>query len=149
MSWIDEELDRMEELRSASAPEPSEQEIAAAVRAWWAWLGEALKRSIAQARELGAITADISEPFTSSYRVSSEAGLAVEITLDDQIRAARFEYSASKAGAIAPEGGVITLRPRGRGRIAAFYADQQLHEQELMRTLLKPVLFPTLPSDET
>jgi hypothetical protein len=149
MSWIEEELERVEELRGASAPEPSEQEIAAAVRDWWRWLGEALKRSIGQARELGAISADVSEPFSNTYRVSNnEAGLAVVITLDEQIRAARYDYSAASQGGKAPEGGVLTLRPRGRGRIATFLADRQLHEQELMRTLLKPVLFPDLPSEE-
>src|SRR5215467_572807 len=133
MSWVDEELERLEELRAASAPEPSEQEIAAAVHDWWRWLGEALKRSIGQARELGAISAAVSEPFSNAYRVNnSEAGLAIVIELDEQIRAARFEYSAADQGGKAPEGGVLTLRPRGRGRIATFLADRQLHEQELM-----------------
>jgi hypothetical protein len=150
VSWVEEELERLEELRAASAPEPSEQEIAAAVRDWWRWLGESLKRSVGQARELGAISAEVSEPFSNAYRVAnSEAGLAAVIELDEQIRAARFDYSASNQGGNAPEGGVLTLRPRGRGRIATFFADRQLHEQELMRTLLKPVLFPDLPSDET
>ena len=149
MSWVDEELERVEELRAASAPDPSEQEIAAAVRDWWRWLGDALKRSVAQAREVGAINADLSEPFSNAYRVSnSEAGLAVVIELDEQIRAARYDYSAADQGGKAPEGGVLTLRPRGRGRIATFLADRQLHEQDLMRTLLKPVLFPELPSEE-
>ena len=150
MSWVDEELERMEELRAASAPEPSEQEIASAVRDWWRWLGEALKRSIGQARELGAISAEVSEPFSNAYRVAnSEAGLAIVIELDEQIGAARFDYSAADQGGKAQEGGMLTLRPRGRGHIATFLADRQLHEQELMRTLLKPVLFPDLPSEET
>lgn len=161
MSWIDEELDRTEALQLANAPPPSEQEIAEAVRNWWRWFAEALKRNTDDARQHG-LTADFTEPAPERYRVSNpEAGLAADFALDEQIRSVHFDYSSSNSNnpapeaapasgpaisTSAPEGGVLTLRPRGRNRVAAFLSDQQLYENELMRTLLKPVLFPNLPS---
>lgn len=161
MSWLDEELDRVEELQLASAPPPSESEAAEAARKWWQWFGEALKRN-AEAAQRSGIPADFSEPAPGRYRVANtEAGLAVDLAYDDQIRSVHFDYSSSKNDVAAPEaaptsapamspappeGGVLTLRPRGRNRIAAFLSDQHLYEQELMRTVLKPVLFPNLPS---
>ena len=148
MSWIDEELDRIEELRAAEAPHPTEQEIASAVARWWQWLGEALRRNVALAQEHG-LNAALSEAGRNRYRISSsESNLAVDVVLDQQIRSVRFDYGSLNGSSTAPEGGIITLRPRGRNRIAAYISDQQLNEQDLMRTLLKPVLFPTLPSDE-
>ena len=148
MSWIDEEFDRMEELRAADAPPPTEQEVASAVARWWQWLGEALRRNVKTAQEHG-LSAELSEPGANHYRIASpESNLAVDLVLDQQIRGARFDYASSNGSSTPPEGGIITLRPRGRNRIAAYISDQQLHEQDLMRTLLKPVLFPTLPSDE-
>jgi len=149
MSWIDEELERRTELMAGGAPMPTEQESAAAVQQWWRWLGERLKQSVQEAQERAGLIAESSEPFTNTYRVSNpEAGLALVITLDEQIRAARFDYTSSGERAIAPQGGVLTLRPRSRSRIAVYYADQHLHEDDLLKTLLKPVLFPELPSEE-
>jgi hypothetical protein len=149
MSWIEDELEFREELRAGSVPMPSEQECATAVLEWWKWLGEMLKRSVEEAQQRATVISEFSEPAADTYRVSNpEAGLALNVALDEQIRAARFDYTSSGERAIAPEGGVLTLRPRVHGRIAVYYADQHLHENELMRTLLKPVLFPELPSEE-
>ncbi|HZU22181.1 MAG TPA: hypothetical protein VE998_05055 [Terriglobales bacterium] len=161
MSWIDEELDREHDVQHASQPAPSDEQVLEAARAWWQWFGQALKRNADDARQRG-IPADFSEPARERYRVSnSEAGLAANFALDEQIRSVRFDYSSSKANMAAPEaaptsapaisnappeGGVITLRPRGSNRVAPFLSDQHLYEHELMRTLLKPVLFPNLPS---
>jgi hypothetical protein len=161
MSWIDEELDREQEAQHASEPAPSEQEIAEAVRNWWRWFGEALKRNCEDARQRG-IPAELSEPAPERYRVkNSEAGLAADFALDEQIRSVHFDYASSNPKSPAPEaaptsmpaistappeGGVLTLRPRGRDRVAPFLSDQHLYEQDLMRTLLKPVLFPNVPS---
>jgi hypothetical protein len=161
MSWIDEELDREQEVQHASEPAPTEQEVAEAVRQWWQWFGQALQRNAEDARQRG-IPADFSDPAPGRYRVANaEAGLAADFALDDQIHSVRFDYSSSKSNVPAPEaaptsapaisdappeGGVLTLRPRGRSRVAPFLSDQHLYEQDLMRTLLKPVLFPNLPS---
>lgn len=161
MSWIDEELDREQEAQHAAEPPPTDQEIVEAVRDWWQWFGGALKHNAEAAHERG-IPADFSEPAPERYRVSnSEAGLAADFALDEQIRSVRFDYSSSNSKVAAPEvaptsapaistappeGGVLTLRPRGRSRVAPYLSDRQLFEQDLMRTLLKPVLFPNLPS---
>jgi hypothetical protein len=161
MSWIDEELDREQEVQHAAEPLPSEQEVAASVQAWWRWFGDALKRNCEDARGRG-IPADFSEPKAGRFRVSnSEPGLAADFALDEQIRSVRFDYSSSNPNTPAPEaapssapaisnappeGGVLTLRPRGRNRVAPFLSDQHLYEQDLMRTLLRPVLLPNLPS---
>ena|SRR5215469_2057755 len=161
MNWIDEELDREQEAQHASEPPPSEQEIAEAVRSWWRWFGDALRGNSVEARE-HAIPVSFSEPAPERYRVAnSEAGLAVDFALDQQIRSVHFDYSSSNSDNPAPEaaptslpaistappeGGVLTLRPRGRQRVAPYLSDQHLYEQELMRTLLKPVLFPNQPS---
>jgi len=126
MNWIDEELDREQEAQHASQSPPSEQEIAEAVRSWWRWFGDALKGNCVEARE-HAIPASFSEPAPERYRVAnSEAGLAVDFALDEQIRSVHFDYSSSNSNtpvpeaaptslpAIStapPEGGVLTLRP--------------------------------------
>ena len=95
MNWIDEELDREQEAQHASQSPPSEQEIAEAVRSWWRWFGDALKGNCVEARE-HAIPASFSEPAPERYRVAnSEAGLAVDFALDEQIRSVHFDYSSS------------------------------------------------------
>ncbi|MBV8207885.1 MAG: hypothetical protein JO041_13930 [Acidobacteria bacterium] len=162
MSWLDEELEHVEELRHSSET-PSDAQVYSAVRAWWQWFGEALKRNAEEARR-HEISAEFSQSATGHYRLANrEAGLAADFALDEQIRSVRFDYSSSHPGTpapeaapasapaiagAAPEGGVLTLRPRGAARVAPFLSDQHLHEQELMRTLLKPVLFPDAPSTE-
>jgi len=161
MNWIDEELDREQEVQHASASPPTEQEIAEALRDWWRWFGDVLQGNCEDARE-HAISASFSEPAPERYRVANgEAGLAVDFALDEQIRSVHFDYSSSNSSTLVPEaaptsvpaistappeGGVLTLRPRGHHRIAPYLSDQHLYEQELMRTLLKPVLFPNQPS---
>jgi len=93
MNWIDEELDREQEAQHASEPPPSEQEIAEAVRSWWRWFGDALRGNSVEARE-HAIPVSFSEPAPERYRVAnSEAGLAVDFALDQQIRSVHFDYS--------------------------------------------------------
>src|SRR5262245_12113464 len=125
MTWIEDELEFRDELRAGAAPAPTEQESAAAVREWWRWLGGSLKRNVEVAQERATVMADVSAPFTDTYRVNHpDAGLAMTVVLDEQMRTATFDYTSSEQRAIAPQGGVLTLRPRAGGRIAVYYADQ-------------------------
>ena len=159
--WTDDELDRRgaegataeltnAELANAISPEEiSAEEMTANVAQWWKALKEALKEAVARVRDQG-INAEVVEEAEGHYRVSNHSvGLCLDIMLDAPDGIVRFSYASPSAKTIAPEGGMLTLRARTGGRIQTFYSDQHLDQEQLLETVLRPVLFPALPSEET
>jgi hypothetical protein len=145
--WLDEELERQAAEQKPSV-EVSGEEISRRTQQWWASLKESLQQDVERAAARG-IDADLSEPEEGHIRVSNHsAGIDLDVFLDEPDGNVRFGYVAHGARAIAPEGGILTLRSRSAGRIQPFYSDQHLSREQLRETLLKPVLFPAMPTEE-
>ena len=145
--WLDEELERQAAEQKAPV-ELTGEEIAQRTQQWWASLKESLQQDVQRASALG-LDAKLAEPEAGHIRVSNRnAGLNLDVFLDAPDGNVRFNYEAHGDRAIAPEGGILTLRTRAGGRVQPFYSDQHLSGEQLRETLLKPVLFPTMPSVE-
>jgi hypothetical protein len=147
MSWIDDEFELIDDLRAEGREAPSPADVAAASRRWWTALRETLERDLHLAADRG-IAADLAVPDEDHYRINSvESGLRVELEFDPDARTVRFEFTSDGQRAGAPEGGIFSLRPRPSGGVQAFYSDEPINRDKLSETVLKPVLFPTVPSE--
>jgi hypothetical protein len=147
MSWIDDEFELMEDIRAEGREEPSPVDVAAAVHRWWRGLRETLERDLKAAAQRG-VAGDLSAPDDDHYRIhSAESGITVDLELDPDARTVRFDFTSGGSRGGAPEGGIFSLRPRPSGNVHAFYADQQISRDKVSETVLKPVLFPTVPTE--
>jgi hypothetical protein len=135
-------------VEEVSLEEVSAEEMTANMAQWWTALKEALTEAVERVRDQG-INAEVVEAAEGHYRVSNQsAGLDLDVVLDAPDGIVRFSYASPSGKTIAPEGGMLTLRARSGGRIQTFYSDQHLSQEQLLETLLRPVLFPALPSEE-
>jgi hypothetical protein len=145
MDWLDEELARLHHV--GGTPSEPAADAAAAVARWWRHLADVLERDVERALSAG-LTADFSREGEYAYRVSNAAaGLQLDVALDAASQNVIFNYRSSAATASAPEGGILRLR-HDRAAVHPYYSDQGLNDAQLSETLLKPVLFPALPSSE-
>jgi len=145
MDWLDQELARLHK-PGRVAPEAAARSEGV-IAAWWRRLADVLRRDIDRANAAG-IGADFSREGDTTYRVrNAAAGLELETTLDRSAQNVIFNYRSTAQNASAPEGGILSLRQE-RGAVRPYYSDQELNDAQLSETLLKPVLFPALPSDE-
>ncbi len=158
--WVDEEFARQQERDGAGEPPLDVATVAAALARWWEQLGTGLRQDVERA-SARAVRAEFLRPAPHQYRVRNlREELALDVLLDLEARNVRFDYTSQKEGdqviepgdgrqprGLAPEGGILSLRPRAYG-VAVFYSDQHLSAEQLRKTLLKPVLFPEMPSEE-
>src|SRR5690242_20503569 len=146
MDWLDQELSRLQSAGDTGTS-ASVTHSAGAIATWWRRLGDVLQRYVDRANDAG-VASDLTRNADNTYRVSNAAaGLALEITLDPATQKLVFNYRSTASDASAPEGGIMSLREE-RGAIRPYYSDQELNDAQISETLLKPVLFPALPSDE-
>jgi hypothetical protein len=144
-NWIDDELERVAELH---AEQPSEQQVSQAAVRWWEQLGAGLREDVDRMRRRD-LDAEFLQPQANCYEVRNpEAGLVLSVELDADARTVHFDFRSESEQTAAPEGGFFSLRARGASRIVAFYADQEMTPDRVLRTLLKPVLFPAEPTEE-
>jgi len=143
--WSDDQLQRVAEMH---AGQPVERQIDSAVRHWWEQLEAGLRDEVERMRRRD-LDAGFEQPSSTCYEVRNpEAALVLTVELDAEARTVHFDYRSESELTAAPEGGFFSLRPRGNSRIAAFYADQEMTPDRLLRTLLKPVLLPAEPTEE-
>lgn len=143
--WIDDELERVAELH---AEQPSEERVSQAVLRWWEHLGAGIRDDIDRMRRRD-LDAEFMDHQPHCYEVRNpKAGLVLSVELDAEARTVHFDYGSERERAAVPEGGFFSLRCQGSGRIVAFYADQEMTPDRVLRTLLKPVLFPAEPTEE-
>ena len=144
MPWIDDELERVAELH---AEQPDEEQVSQAVLRWWDQLGNGIREDVERMRRRD-LEAEFLVPQAYCYEVRNpQPGLVLAVELDPEARTVHFDYRSEAEQAAAPEGGFLSLRCRGT-RIVAFYADQEMTPDRVLRTLLKPVLFPAEPTEE-
>jgi hypothetical protein len=144
-NWIDDELERVAELH---AEQPSEEQVSKSVLRWWEQLGAGIREDIERMRRRD-LNAEFRQPVPTCYEVRNpEAGLLLAVDLDAEAHTAHFDYRSESEQVAAPEGGFLSLRCRDGNRIVAFYADQEMTPDRILRTLLKPVLFPAEPTEE-
>jgi hypothetical protein len=143
--WSDDQLQRVAEMH---AGQPAERQADSAVEHWWDQLEAGLREEVERMsrRDLNAA---FEQPSPTCYEVHNpDAALVLSVELDAEARTVHFDYRSESEHTAVPEGGFFSLRPRGNVRIAAFYADQEMTPDRLLRTLLKPVLFPAEPTEE-
>ena len=144
-NWIDDELERVAELH---AEQPSEEQVSSSVIRWWDQLGAGIRADVERMRRRD-LNAEFLQPASTSYEVrNGEAGLVLAVELDAEARTVHFDYRSESEHVAAPEGGFLSLRCRDGSRIVAYYADQEMTPDRILRTLLKPVLFPAEPTEE-
>jgi hypothetical protein len=144
-NWIDDELERVAELH---ADQPSDEQVSQAVQRWWDQLGSGIREDVERMRRRD-LDAEFLAPQANCYEVRNPAGgLVLSVELDPEARTVHFDYRSESEQAAAPEGGFLSLRCRGAGHVVAFYADQEMTPDRVLRTLLKPVLFPAEPTEE-
>jgi hypothetical protein len=147
MSWIDEEFELLEEMRQNGGLAPTPADVAASVQRWWDSLKQAIQQDLEVVRQRG-ITADFSALDADHLRVrNGEAGISVDVVLDPEARNVKFDFTSDANRGGAPEGGIFSLRPRSSGNVQAFYSDEHVNREKVVETLLKPVLFPTIPTE--
>ena len=143
--WSDDQLQRVAEMH---AGQPAERRIDSAVEHWWEQLRAGLREEADRMRRR-EVDADFEQLSPTCYEVRNpEAALVLAVELDADARTVHFDYRSESEHTAAPEGGFFSLRPRGNNRIVAFYADQEMTPDRLLRTLLKPVLLPAEPTEE-
>ena len=143
--WIDDELERVAELH---AEQPSEEQVSSSTLRWWDQLGAGIREDVERMRRRD-LDGEFLQPSPTCYEVrNGEAGLVLSVELDAEARTVHFDYRSETAQTAAPEGGFLSLRCRGGNRIVAYYADQEMTPDRILRTLLKPVLFPAEPTEE-
>ena len=144
-NWIDDELERVAELH---AEKPSKEQVSKSVLRWWDQLGAGLNEDVERMLRRG-LNAEFLQPAPICYEVrNGEAGLVLAVELDADARTVHFDYRSESDHTAAPEGGFLSLRCGGGSRIVAYYADQEMTPDRILRTLLKPVLFPAEPTEE-
>ncbi len=144
--WIDDELERIADARNPNPP--SDEQIGAAVQRWWKQLADDINGALVRMRGQG-FGGEMTTPQENRYEVRNPLDrLTLRIVLDREARTVSFEYHSEAPRVAEPLGGFLSLRPRGQSRVVAFYSDQELSQDQVLRTLLKPVLFPAMPSDE-
>jgi len=125
--------------------------------AWWRELARDIQQQIQHAN----VPLDFEGEGTQLYRVSnSRAKITLETEFDPEARNVRFDYSSQaepprevtqgatrQPRGLAPEGGILSLRLRTDG-IAVFYSDQELSREQVLTTLLEPVLSPGQTSEQ-
>ena len=160
MDRLADETEREQD--SQQPPERSAESAAAAptaptVEDWWRELARDIQKQIQQA----SAPLDFEGEGKQVYRVSNtRAKITLEAEFDPEARNVRFDYSSQaeppreiSPGAtrqprgLAPEGGILSLRPRQDG-IAVFYSDQELGRDQVLSTLLEPVLSAEPPSEQ-
>jgi hypothetical protein len=143
--WVDDELERVAELH---AGQPAEEQLSQNILQWWEQLGAGIREDVERVRRRD-LDAEFSQPHSTCYEVRNpQAALILAVELDPGAHTVHFDYRSESEHTAAPEGGFLSLRPRGSNRIAAFYADQEMTPDRILRTLLKPVLFPAEPTEE-
>lgn len=143
--WIDDELARVAELH---AEQPGEEQVSQGVLRWWEQLGAGLREDVESLRRRD-LEAEFLQPSPTSYEVRNPvAKLVLSVELDAEARTVHFDYRSESDQVAAPEGGFLSLRCRGSNRTVAYYADQEMTPDRILRTLLKPVLFPAEPTEE-
>ena len=143
--WSDDQLQRVAEMHTG---QPGEHSVDLAVQNWWEHLGAGLRDEVERVHRRD-LEATFDQPSPTCYEVRNpEAALVLGVEIDAEAHTVHFDYRSESENTAAPEGGFFSLRPRGSTRIAAFYADQEMTPDRLLRTLLKPVLFPAEPTEE-
>ena len=142
-NWIDDELERVAELH---AEQLNDEQVSQAVLRWWEQLGNGIREDVERMRRRDLEAEFLAQAYCYEVR-NPQVGLVLSAELDPDARTVHFDYRSESEQAAAPEGGIFSLRSRGN-RVSAFYADQEMTPDRVLRTLLKPVLFPAEPTEE-